>query len=72
MRGRSPTGSGDRMIIDCHGHYTTAPPQLGEYREAQTAALAGDPGHVGAKGTVAIGDDEIRASLEVRRAYLGG
>ena len=52
------------MIIDCHGHYTTAPPALGEFREAQKAALATDPDHVGEKGAVAIGDDEIRESLE--------
>ena len=29
-----------RMIIDCHGHYTTAPKQLNEFRETQTASLA--------------------------------
>ena len=52
------------MIIDCHGHYTTAPLQLGDYRDAQHEALAADPDHVGTKGTVAIGDDEIRHSLE--------
>jgi 4-oxalmesaconate hydratase len=52
------------MIIDCHGHYTTAPSPLGEFREAQKAALATDPDHVGEKGVVAIGDDEIRESLE--------
>jgi 4-oxalmesaconate hydratase len=52
------------MIIDCHGHYTTAPPQLGAYRDAQQEALSRDPAHEGAKGTVTIGDDEIRASLE--------
>jgi 4-oxalmesaconate hydratase len=52
------------MIIDCHGHYTTAPAPLGEFREAQKAALATDPDHVGEKGVVAIGDDEIRDSLE--------
>jgi 4-oxalmesaconate hydratase len=52
------------MIIDCHGHYTTAPAPLGEFREAQKAALATDPDHVGEKGVVAIGDDEIRESLE--------
>jgi 4-oxalmesaconate hydratase len=52
------------MVIDCHGHYTTAPPALGEFREAQKAALASDPDHVGEKGVVAIGDDEIRESLE--------
>ncbi|MGH9193956.1 MAG: amidohydrolase family protein, partial [Acidimicrobiales bacterium] len=52
------------MIIDCHGHYTTAPAPLGEFREAQKAALATDPDHVGEKGALAIGDDEIRESLE--------
>ena len=40
------------MIIDCHGHYTTAPAQLGEFREAQKAALANDPQAVSAKGGV--------------------
>jgi len=52
------------MIIDSHGHYTTAPRQLGEYRAAQEAALTDDTGHVGEKGTIAISDDEIRASVE--------
>lgn len=52
------------MIIDCHGHYTTAPAALGEYRDAQAAAIAADPLHVGAKGAIAISDDEIRQSLE--------
>ena len=27
------------MIIDCHGHYTTAPAPLQAYRDAQLAAL---------------------------------
>ena len=31
------------MIIDCHGHYTTAPDALGVYRDAQKAALKKDP-----------------------------
>ena len=45
------------VIIDCHGHYTTAPAQLGAYRDGQLAALRGDPGHVGAKGTLSISDN---------------
>ena len=45
------------MIVDCHGHYTTAPPQLGEYRDAQKAALRADPGHVGEKGSISISDE---------------
>lgn len=58
------------MIVDCHGHYTTAPPQLGEYRDAQKAALAHDPGHVGELGSVDISDDELRASLEPNQLRL--
>ena len=27
------------MIIDCHGHYTTAPQALTDFRDAQKAAL---------------------------------
>ncbi len=52
------------MIIDCHGHYTTAPPQLGEYREAQKAALAADPAYVGELGVISISDDELRHSVK--------
>jgi 4-oxalmesaconate hydratase len=49
------------MIIDCHGHYTTAPAGLQAFRESQLAALAaGGP----APAAPAIADDEIRASLE--------
>ena len=28
------------MIIDCHGHYTTTPPGVEAWREAQKAAVA--------------------------------
>ncbi len=38
------------MIIDCHGHYTTAPPALGEYRENQKAELETDASHQAIKG----------------------
>ncbi|HWG06221.1 MAG TPA: amidohydrolase family protein [Beijerinckiaceae bacterium] len=51
------------MIIDCHGHYTTAPSQLKEFRERQIAAL-NDPKHVAVKEDLGITDDQIRASLE--------
>ena len=51
------------MIIDCHGHYTTAPSELTEYRKRQIAALA-DPKHLPVKGTLRISDDRIRESLE--------
>ena len=52
------------MIIDCHGHYTTAPASLNAYREAQIRALADGAGSDDDKGAIAISDDEIRDSLE--------
>jgi 4-oxalmesaconate hydratase len=52
------------MIIDCHGHYTTAPPGLEDYRKAQIADWKANPATVGAKGTIPITDDELRASIE--------
>jgi 4-oxalmesaconate hydratase len=51
------------MIIDCHGHYTTAPPQVEAYRKNQLAALA-DPAHVPSLGTIDLPDDALRESLE--------
>jgi 4-oxalmesaconate hydratase len=52
------------MIIDCHGHYTTAPAALGRYREAQLAAVAADPAAAGQKGMISISDADIRDSVE--------
>ena len=52
------------MIIDCHGHYTTAPPELGDYREQQKRALEENPDHQATKGTISISDDQLRQSLE--------
>ncbi len=55
------------MIIDCHGHYTTAPTGLQAWRDDQLAALQ-DPSRPSSKGTLRVSDDEIRESLE--RAQL--
>lgn len=52
------------MIIDCHGHYTTTPPGVGDWRDAQKAAVEADPAFVGSKGSMDVSDDEIRESLE--------
>ena len=52
------------LIIDCHGHYTTAPDELGEYREQQKADLANNPDFQHSKGTINISDDQLRESLE--------
>jgi 4-oxalmesaconate hydratase len=51
------------MIIDCHGHYTTAPKKLQDYRDAQIQALK-DKEHVAKRGILTVSDDEIRASVE--------
>ena len=51
------------MIIDCHGHYTTAPKALQAYRDAQIEGLK-DLSRPRTKGRVDISDDEIRQSLE--------
>src|SRR5688572_12146854 len=52
------------MIIDCHGHYTTAPKQLQDYRESQMAELKTQPLPARTKASLSITDDEIRESLE--------
>jgi 4-oxalmesaconate hydratase len=57
------------MIIDCHGHYTTAPRQLEAYRQRQIAALE-DKAQVPSKGALGIRDDEIRESLEKAQLKL--
>jgi 4-oxalmesaconate hydratase len=50
------------MIIDCHGHYTTAPRGLKAYREAQLAALTANT--PATPPNFKVGDDEIRESIE--------
>lgn len=50
------------MIVDCHGHYTTAPKQITDWRKSQIASLEKPELHP-AQGPE-ISDDEIRESLE--------
>jgi 4-oxalmesaconate hydratase len=51
------------MIIDCHGHYTTAPKALQAFRENQIKAL-GDTSLIVSRESLRISDDQIRESLE--------
>jgi 4-oxalmesaconate hydratase len=51
------------MIIDCHGHYTTAPKQLQAFRDEQIAELKAPP-PTRVKHPIAISDDELRASVQ--------
>ncbi|HUK10066.1 MAG TPA: amidohydrolase family protein [Stellaceae bacterium] len=57
------------MIIDCHGHYTTAPRALEDFRQKQIAGLK-DPAQRPAKGKLAINDDQIRESVETAQLKL--
>jgi 4-oxalmesaconate hydratase len=52
------------MIIDCHGHYTTAPKELGAFRDAQIAALNDPEAAPPELADLRISDDAIRESLE--------
>ncbi|WP_430461039.1 amidohydrolase family protein [Thalassolituus sp. LLYu03] len=58
------------MIIDCHGHYTTTPRAVGEYRDQQIAEVTRDPSFRGQKGSLVISDDEIRDSIEKNQLRL--
>jgi len=51
------------MIIDCHGHYTTAPAALEAWRKQQIAGIA-DPARKPSRSALKISDDELRASVE--------
>ncbi|GHH83735.1 4-oxalomesaconate hydratase [Streptomyces sulfonofaciens] len=56
------------MIIDCHGHYTTTPPQHQAFRDAQLARL--DDASLPVPQQAAIGDDELRESVEGNQLRL--
>jgi 4-oxalmesaconate hydratase len=50
------------MIIDCHGHYTTAPAALKDFRNAQLARLR--DASLPVQAIPEISDEEIRATIE--------
>ena len=50
------------MIIDCHGHYTTAPKALEDWRNRQIASV-GNPSAAPAVAELEITDDELRDSI---------
>jgi len=50
------------MIIDCHGHFTTAPKALLEWRRNQLEATDTTYGQ-----PLQISDDELREALEGRQ-----
>ncbi len=57
------------MIIDCHGHYTTAPPALENWRQQQIASLK-DPALKPRVADLQIGDDELAESIQTNQLRL--
>jgi 4-oxalmesaconate hydratase len=51
------------MIIDCHGHYTTAPKELAAFRQKQIDGLS-EASAARTKPRLDIADDQIRESLD--------
>jgi len=60
-RRAAPSGSG--LIIDCHGHYTTEPQELLNWRKKQIAAI-GDRSQMPSVDELKITDDQLRQSVE--------
>ncbi len=54
------------MIIDIHGHYTTAPKALEEWRNRQIAGIK-DPSAMPKVSELKISDDELRESIETNQ-----
>ena len=59
----TPFYGSNRMIIDCHGHYTTAPNSLEAFRQQQIDGLK-NAKFSPAKNSLVIRDDEIREGIE--------
>ena len=69
-QGQGPKGASSSLVIDVHGHYTTAPAALGAWRDLQIAGLK-DPAKAPRPQDLKISDDDIRETiewLEARRA----
>ncbi len=56
------------LIIDCHGHYTTAPAAHQQFREAQIARIKNPA--LAPPGTAVISDDDIRETIETQQLKL--
>ncbi|MEP7280910.1 MAG: amidohydrolase family protein [Rubrivivax sp.] len=57
------------MIIDIHGHYTTAPAALGAWRERQIAGIA-DASKMPSPAALKISDDELRETIVTNQLAL--
>lgn len=57
------------MIIDCHGHYTTAPKALKQWRQRQIVGIR-DPALMPKASELKISDDELRETIESNQLRL--
>ena len=57
------------LIIDCHGHYTTAPKALEDWRNKQIAGIK-DPASMPKASDLKISDDELRDTIESNQLRL--
>jgi len=57
------------MIIDIHGHYTTAPKALEAWRNRQIAGIT-DPSQAPKVSELRISDDELRETIEANQLKL--
>src|SRR3546814_17911043 len=57
------------MIIDCHGHYTTAPDDLKVWRQEQID-VHGERSKMRAPDGPAITDDQLREGLEAHQLRM--
>ena len=54
------------LIIDVHGHYTTAPKALEDWRNRQIAGIK-DPAMMPKVSDLKISDDELRETIETNQ-----
>ncbi|SFT13671.1 4-oxalmesaconate hydratase [Methylobacterium sp. yr668] len=57
------------LVIDCHGHYTTEPAAMLDWRKRQIGAL-NDPGQSPKPSDLQVSDDAVRASVSGRQLKL--
>lgn len=57
------------MIIDCHGHFTTAPAELERWRNQQITGLE-NPAEAPARADLRITDAQLRESIETNQLRL--
>jgi 4-oxalmesaconate hydratase len=57
------SSAGDSLVIDCHGHYTTEPEELFDWRRRQIDAI-GDRSQTPSIDSFRVGDDRLRETVE--------